>query len=84
VTKPKQRSRKPNDEVSNRTRSKTGNIDQNVGDRTMSKVQFIHNSGLQDNIFSLYNAIKIEDKRKVKDVNLQLGSAECWAYQSVI
>jgi hypothetical protein len=80
----KQRSRKPNDEVSNGTRSKTSNIDQNVGDRTRSKVQFLHNSGLQGNIFSLYNTIKFEDKRKLKEVNLQLGSAECRDYQSVI
>jgi len=81
---PKQRSRKPNDVVSNRTRSKTGNIDQNVGHRTRSKVQFMHNSGLQGNIFPLYDAINFEDKRKIKDVNLQLGSVECKAYQSVI
>jgi hypothetical protein len=32
----------------------------------------------------LYGAIKFEDKRKVQDVNLQLGSADCRAYQRVI
>jgi hypothetical protein len=51
INNPKQRSRYHSDEVSNRTRSKTGNIDQNIGDRTRSKVQFIHNSGFQGNIF---------------------------------
>jgi hypothetical protein len=50
-SQPKQRSRKSNDDVSNRTRSKAGNIDQNIGDRTRSKVQFIHNSGFQGNVF---------------------------------
>jgi hypothetical protein len=64
---PKQISRKPNDEISNRTRSK------NIGDRARSTVQFRHNSSLQGNFFSLYNAIKFKDKRKVNDVNLQLG-----------
>jgi hypothetical protein len=37
-SQPKQRSRKSNDDVSNKTRSKAGNIDQNIGDRTRSKV----------------------------------------------
>jgi hypothetical protein len=50
----------------------------------MSTVQFKRNSGLQGNIFSLYNTVKFEDKRKVKDVKIQLGSAEYRAYQSVI
>jgi hypothetical protein len=35
---PKQRSRKPNHDVSNRTRSKAGNTNQNIGDRTRSKI----------------------------------------------
>jgi hypothetical protein len=35
---PKQRSRKSNDDVSNRNRSKAGNMSQNIGDRTRSKV----------------------------------------------
>jgi hypothetical protein len=39
---PKQRSRKRSDEVSNKTRSKIGSIDQNIGDRTRSKIQFTH------------------------------------------
>jgi hypothetical protein len=81
---PKQRSRKPNDDVSNITRSKTGSIDQNVADRTRSKIQSIHNLDFQVNFFPLYDAIKFEDKRKVQDVNLQLDSAECRAYQSFI
>jgi hypothetical protein len=62
---PKQRSRNPNDEVSNRARSKTGSIDQSIEESTRSRIQFIHNSGLQGNIFLLNDAIKFEDKRKV-------------------
>jgi hypothetical protein len=60
---PKQRSRKP-DEVSNRTRSKTGNVDQSVGDRTRSKVHALSFSRIQDNFFPSYDAMNFEDKRK--------------------
>jgi hypothetical protein len=60
---PKQRSRKSNDDISNRTRSKAGNIDQNVGDRTRSKIQCIHNSGFQGNVFPLYDAVKLKTRR---------------------
>jgi hypothetical protein len=81
---PKQISRKPNDDVSNITRSKTGSIDQNVSDRTRSKIQFIHKLDFQVNVFPLYDAVKFEDKRKVQDVNLQLDSDECRVYQSFI
>jgi hypothetical protein len=73
-------------DVSNRTTSKAGNMNQNIGDRTRSKIQFIQNSVLQGNIFPLHDAIKFEDKRREKrqEVDLQLGSNECRAYQSVI
>jgi hypothetical protein len=60
---PKQRSRKP-DEVSNRTRSKTSNIDQNVGDRARSKVHALSFSCIQDNFFPSYDAIYFQDNRK--------------------
>jgi hypothetical protein len=83
-SQPKQRSRKSNDDVSNRTRSKAGNMDQNIGVRTRSKVQFIHNSDFQGNVFPLYDAVKFEDKRKEQKVNLQLGSTECKTYQSIL
>jgi hypothetical protein len=83
---PKQRSRKSSVDVSNRTRSKAGNMNQNIGDRTRSKTQFIQNSVFQGNIFPLHDAVKFEDKRRDKkqEVDLQLGSNECRAYQSVI
>jgi hypothetical protein len=66
---PKQRSRKPSDAVSNRTRSKIGSIYQNNGDRTRSKVWFIQNSGFQGNVFPLDDLIKFEDKRKEQDLS---------------
>jgi hypothetical protein len=61
---PKQRSRKYNDDVSNRTRFKAGNMNQHIGDRTRSKIQFIQKSGFQANVFPLYDAVKFEDKRR--------------------
>jgi hypothetical protein len=63
---PKQRSRQSNDDVSNRTRSKVGNMNQNTGDRVRSKKQLIQNSVLQGNIFPLYDAVKFEDKMREK------------------
>jgi hypothetical protein len=61
-------------------------MNQNIVDRTRFKIQFIQNSGFQGNIFPLYDAVKFEDKRREKkqEVDLQLGSNECRAYQSVI
>jgi hypothetical protein len=57
----KQRSRKSYDDVSNMTRSKAGNMNQNIGDRTRSKIHFIQKSGFQGNIFPLHDAVKFED-----------------------
>jgi hypothetical protein len=80
----KQISRNPKGEVSNRTRSKIVSIDQNIGHRTRSKVHAMSISRIQGNFFQLYNAIKFEGKSKDQDVNLQLESAECGAYQTVV
>jgi hypothetical protein len=76
---PKQRSRKSNHDVRNRTRFKAGNINQNIGDRTRSKIQFIQKSGFQGNTFPLHDAVKFEDKRREKkhEIDLQLESIEC-------
>jgi hypothetical protein len=68
---PKHGSRRPNDEVCNRTRSTTGCIDQNVGDRTRSKVHAMSFSRIHGNFFPLYDEIKFEDNKKVPGVNLQ-------------
>jgi hypothetical protein len=61
---PKQRSRKSNEEVSNRTSSKAGNKNQNIGLRTRSKIQLIQKSVFQGNVFPLYDTVKFEDMRK--------------------
>jgi hypothetical protein len=61
-------------------------MNQNICDRTRSKIQLIQKSGFQGNIFPLYDAVNFEDERREKkqEVDLQLGSNECRAYQSVI
>jgi hypothetical protein len=49
----KRKIRGPNDDVSNRTRYKLDHIDQNIGDRTRSKLQAICNSTNKDFFFPL-------------------------------
>jgi hypothetical protein len=59
---------------------------QNIGDRIRSKIQFMQKSVFQGNFFPLHDAVKFEDKNREQkqEINLQLGSIECRAYQSVI
>jgi hypothetical protein len=59
---PKQRSKKPNDDVSNRTRSKAGNTNQNIGDRTRSKIHAAYNLDIQGDFFPLYDAVIFQNK----------------------
>jgi hypothetical protein len=61
-------------------------MNQNSCNRTRSKIQFFQISGFQGNLFPLYDAVKCEDKRREKkqEIDLQLGSIECRAYQSVV
>jgi len=84
----KQRSRKPNDDISTRTRSKAGPyIDQNVGNRTRSKVHGVHNSDIQGDFFPLYDAVSFQNKSNISnniEVVLQLGVTECNAYQTTL
>jgi hypothetical protein len=53
----KQRARKQNNEMAHRTRSKTGHLEENVGNRTRSKLQAICNSSAQEVFFPLYDVI---------------------------
>jgi hypothetical protein len=84
---PKQRSRKSNDDVSNRTRSKAGNMNQNIGDRTRSKIHVAYNSDIQGDFFPLYDAVNFQNKINIsnnKEVDLQLGITECNFYQTAL
>ena len=57
----KQKVRKQNNDVAHRTRSKTGHSEQNVGDRTRSKLQAICNSSVQEVFFPLYDVVLFEN-----------------------
>jgi putative alpha-1,2-mannosidase len=85
---PNQRSRKYDDYICTRTRSKAGPyIDQYVGNRTRSKVYFAYNSDIQGNLFPLYDAVNFQNKINIsnnKEVDLQLGVTECNVYQTVL
>jgi hypothetical protein len=68
-----QKTRKHNDDVASRTRSKTGHLEQNVGNRTRSKLQAICNSSSQEVFFPLYNIVMFENHENYKDIHLHLG-----------
>jgi hypothetical protein len=76
----KQKIRGPNDDVSNRTRSKVGHIDQNVGDRTRSKLQAVCNSTNKLVFFPLYDVITFKGQSNSKIIHLKLGLSECRVY----
>jgi hypothetical protein len=83
---PKQKTRKQDDDVASRTRSKFEHTDQNVGNRTGSKLQAICNSCSGEVLFPLYNAIMLKGQENGKNVDLQipLGASECLIYHSAL
>jgi hypothetical protein len=70
--------------VAHRTRSKTGHLEQNVGDRTRSKLQAICNSSVQEVFFPLYDVITLGNHANNKTIDLQLGIPECQIYHSAL
>jgi hypothetical protein len=83
---PKQKTRKQNEDVASRTRSKFGRTDQNVADKTKSKLQAICNSSSKELFFPLYNAVMLKGQENWKnvDVPFHLGASECLIYQSAL
>jgi hypothetical protein len=80
----KQKAKKQNNEVAHRTRSKTGHLEQNVGNRTRSKLQAICNSSVQEVFFPLYDVITFENHANYKNIDLHLGIPECQIYHSAL
>jgi hypothetical protein len=78
----KQKAKKQNNEVAHRTRSKTGHLEQNVGNRTRSKLQAICNSSVQEVFFPLYDVVTFENHANYKNIDLHLGIPECQIYHS--
>jgi hypothetical protein len=68
--RPIQKIRGPNDDISNRTRSKVGHIDQNVGDRIRPKLQTICNSTNKGVFFPLDDTLIFKGQGKLKNIDL--------------
>jgi hypothetical protein len=79
-------SRKTNNDVSNRTRSKADYTDQHIGSRTRSKIHNVNvtNLSLQKLFFLLHDAISFQWHGKSQAQDLQLGVLECKVYHNVL
>jgi hypothetical protein len=73
----KHKSRKTNNDVSNRTRSKADYTDQHIGSRTRSKM---HNINVNNLI--VQNLLFAHGKSQAQD--LQLGVLECKVYHNIL
>jgi hypothetical protein len=79
----KHKSRRTNNDVSNRTRSKADYTNQHIGSRTRSKIHSINNSIVQNLFFPLHDAILFQGHGKSQAQDLQLGIVKCKVYHSV-
>jgi hypothetical protein len=72
--------------VAYRTTYKTGHLEQNVGNRTRSKLQAICNSSVQEVFFPLYDVITFGNHANYKNIDLRLGipESECQIYHSAL
>jgi hypothetical protein len=80
------RSRKTNNDVSNRTRSKADYTDQHIGSKTRSKIHNINlnNLSVQKLFFPLHDVILFQGYGKSQAQDLQLGVVECKVYHNVL
>jgi beta-galactosidase beta subunit len=79
-------SRRTNNDVSNRTRSKADYTDQHIGSRTQSKMNSINVNDLsvQNLFFPLHDVILFQGHGKSQAQDLQLRVVECKAYHNVL
>jgi hypothetical protein len=82
----KHKSRRTNNDVSNRTRSKADYTDQSVGSRTWSNIYNVNLNNLivQNLLFSLHDAILFQRHGKSQAQDLKLGVLECKVYHNVL
>jgi hypothetical protein len=82
----KHKSRRTNDDVSNRTMSKADYTEQHIGSRTRSKMHNINVNNLivQNLFFPLHDAILFQGHGKSQSQDLQLGVVECKVYHNVL
>jgi hypothetical protein len=72
--------------VASRARSKIGHTDQNLGDRTRSKLQAICISSSKEVFFPLYDAVMLKGQKNWKNIDLplHLGACECLIYHRAL
>jgi hypothetical protein len=82
----KHKSRRTNNDVSTRTRSKADYTDQTIGSRTRSKMQNINvnNLSVKNVFFPLHDEILFQGYGKSQAQDWQLGVLECKVYHSVL
>jgi hypothetical protein len=78
------KSRKTNNDVSNRTRSKTDYADLHIGSTTRSKMHSVNNLSFQNLFFPLHDAILFQAHGKYQEQDFQLGVVECKVYHNVL
>jgi hypothetical protein len=80
------KSRKTDNDVSNRTRSKADYTDQHIGSRTWSKMHNINvnNLRVKNIFFPLHDAILFQVHGKSQAQDLQLGVMDCKVYHSIV
>jgi hypothetical protein len=80
------KSRRTNNDVSTRTRSKADYTDQHIGSRTRSKMHNINvnNLSVQNLFFPLHDEILFQGHGNSQAQDLQLGVVECKVYHSVL
>jgi hypothetical protein len=85
-SKHKNKSRKTNNHVSNRTRSKADYTDQHIGNKTRSKIHSVNvnNLSVQNLFFLLHDAILFQGHGRSQAQDLQLGVLECKVYHNVL
>jgi hypothetical protein len=80
----KNKSKKTNNEMSNRTRSNSNYTDQRIGSRTRSKMHNVYNLRVQNLFFPLHDAILFQGHGKSQAQYLQLGVLECKVYHNIL
>jgi hypothetical protein len=82
----KHKSRKTNNDVSNRTRSKADYTDHHIGSRTRSKMhnRNVNSLSVQNLFFPLHYTILFQGHGKSQAKDLHLGVLKCKVYHSVL
>ena len=83
-THPSSKTKILKDDVSTRTRSKSSQVDQNVGITTRSMLQGTCNLSVQGLVFPLHDVTPLNGLRRLDDKVLQLETSGCKMYHGVL